>query len=123
MLREPKARMISAFLYGIHNAGFELNMSAFGQLRQQIKKIALNSSQSKNEVLLQQAQIYANSPFIYGYQLRLISGSLDVDLSKIQDDLHMPLVHKAISRLRDFFFVGKQSFLRVDAIVEIASMV
>jgi len=82
-------------------------MSAYGQLRKTIGVIALNSSLTKNEQLLQQAQIYASSPFIYGYQLRLIIGSLGEDLSEVDDDLHMPLVHRAIHRLRDFFFVGK----------------
>ena len=67
--------------------------------------------------------MYASSPFIYGYQLRLIIGSLEVDLSRKidddDDDLHMPLVHRAIHRLRDFFFVGKQPSLEV--VVEIDS--
>ena len=75
------------------------------------------------KILLKQAQIYANRSYIYGYQLRLIIGSLEMDLSgKVDDDdddLHMPLVHRAIHRLRDFFFVGKQPSLEV--VVEIDS--
>ena len=65
-----------------YTIGFESNMSAYGQLRQTIGEIELNSSLTKNEQLLQQAQMYASSPFIYGYQLRLIIGSLEEDLSK-----------------------------------------
>jgi len=108
MLREPKARMISAFLYGVHIAGFEHNMSDFEHMRKEMEVLKSNSndSLSMNASLLQRAQIYANRSYIYGYQLRMIIGSLNFDLSKVNDYLHMPLVHKAISRLRDFFFVG-----------------
>jgi len=83
-------------------------MTAFKQLRDKIKSLAVNSTLSTQEMLLQQAQLYADSPYVYGYQSRLLAGSLDINLSIANDDdLHMPVVHKAISRLREFFFVGK----------------
>jgi len=96
--------------------GFEDNMTDFEIMKKEIQSFGpiMNNAKkyykklSDKQKLLKQAQIYANRSYIYGYQLRLIIGSLGVDLSKVNDDLHMPLVHKAISRLRDFFFVGKK---------------
>ena len=97
--------------------GFEHNMTDFEVMRKEIqsfgpivnnvKKYLKKQQTFKLKSLLKQAQIYANRSYIYGYQLRLIIGSLDEDLSEVDDDLHMPLVHRAIHRLRDFFFVGK----------------
>ena len=99
-------------------------IQSLGPIINNAKKYFKKKQQAeKLKILLKQAQIYANRSYIYGYQLRLIIGSLEVDLSgevdDDDDDLHMPLVHRAIHRLRDFFFVGKQPSLEV--VVEIDS--
>jgi hypothetical protein len=82
-------------------------IQSFGPIVNNAKKYLQKKQTYKLKSLLNQAQIYANRSYIYGYQLRLIIGSLGEDLSEVDDDLHMPLVYRAIDRLRDFFFVGK----------------
>jgi len=82
-------------------------MTDFELMRQEMAVFKYDHSLSIEESLLKQAQIYANRSYVYGYQLRLIIDAIEMDLSIANDDLHMPLVHKAISRLREFFFVGK----------------
>ena len=105
--------------------GFEHNMTDFEIMRQEIQSYGpiknnarkYYSKLADKQKLLKQAQIYANRSYVYGYQLRLITDSLNIDLSIVNDDLCMPLVHKAIDRLREFFFVGNTFDISVGMII------
>lgn len=108
ILREPKARLISSFLYRVHDAGFvEYNRTEYYELIKQMNINNANNSLLEKEKQLINAQLYANHPCVYGYQIKMILGlPRYIDFSIHNDTYYLPFVKQAANRLKDFFFVG-----------------
>lgn len=104
-IREPKARLISSFLDGVHLEGFT-NRTAAYELRGLFHLMDLNKTMHHHERLLIQAQMYANQNVLYGHQVKMLLGTFNMDLSVRNETIMVQLVDRAVQRLREFFFVG-----------------
>lgn len=105
IVREPKSRLISAFLDGVHLDGFD-DYAAGSKLRTLILNMDRNKSLRRQERLLMQAQIYANQSVLYGHQVKMLLGGFGLDLSVRNETMMLQLVDRAVQRMRQFFFVG-----------------
>ena len=104
MVRDPKSRVISAFLDGVHLEG--LNSTYGKKLQKELQTIRLNNNISREENLLQRAQIYAYHSDLYGHQVKMLLGLPVLDLSQPNPKHIEEIVQRAAHRLRKFYFVG-----------------
>lgn len=105
IVREPKSRLISSFLDGVHMEGFT-NRSAAYELRGLFHQMDLDKTLGHQEKLLKQAQMYANQNVLHGHQVKMLLGGFNMDLSVRNETIMVQLVDRAVQRLREFFFVG-----------------
>ena len=105
IVREPKGRLISSFLDGVHLEGFTDRAAAYA-LRGLFHEMDLNKTMGRQERLLIQAQMYADQKVLYGHQVKMLLGGFNMDLSVRNETIMVQLVDRAVQRLREFFFVG-----------------
>jgi hypothetical protein len=105
IVREPKSRVVSAFLDAVHLEGFA-NRTHYHKLREKIQQISANKTIPRLERLLIEAQMYADYPGLYGHQVKMLTGEEFWDLSKRDDPRLDKVLARAINRLSKFFFVG-----------------
>lgn len=105
IVREPKSRIISAFLDGVHLEGFT-NRSAGYEMRFMFNDMNKDKQLSREEKLLRQARMYAHHHALYGHQVKMLLGLPVVDLSKPHPRHIKATVALAVERMRQFFFVG-----------------
>jgi hypothetical protein len=109
-IREPKSRVISAFLHGVHCQGIE------SKICDEIRKInraskSMSTSRKSNgmtrqEKLLKAANMYVSYPGMLGQQVKWLIGDSRLALYP-GDPKHVEeMVAKALARLKQFFFVG-----------------
>jgi hypothetical protein len=105
IIREPKSRIISALLDGVHLEGF-VNRSQGYELRNIFTAMDKDKETPHQHKLLKKAQLYTYHPNLYGHQVKMLLGEMTVDLSKKTDALYPSIVERALERLRHFYFVG-----------------
>lgn len=105
IIREPKARVISALLDGVHVEGFE-NRTRVYELRNMFTAMDKNKETPHLQKLIKKAELYSRHPGLYGHQVKMLLGDLKLDLSVKTDELYPSVVDKAVERLRQFYFVG-----------------
>lgn len=105
IVREPKSRLISSFLDGVHLEGFTDRVAAYA-LRGLFHQMDQNKTMSHQERLLIKAQMYADQKPLYGHQVKMLLGGFNMDLSVRNETIMVQLVDRAVQRLREFFFVG-----------------
>ena len=105
IVREPKSRVISAYLDNVHKEGF--HRFDYWNLRVKLDAIDKNTSISAEEKDIEKCLVYTSHPLLKGLQIKLLTGGGVVDFTKT-DDVPMleKLLSQAIDRLRQFFFVG-----------------
>ena len=105
VIREPKGRIISAFLDGVHLEGME-NRTRGYELRRIMTEIDRDTSLTKEVKLMKKAEMYVYHRDLYGHQVKMLLGLPHLDLSVYNETLLHEVVDKAVDRLRRFFFVG-----------------
>lgn len=105
IVREPKSRIISAFLDGYHLEGF-VNRTLGYEMKQEFKLIDRDNQTTKEEKLLKKAQMYCYHPELYGHQVKMLLGMPIIDLSTPTPAHVEKVVALALRRLRQYFFVG-----------------
>ena len=105
VIREPKGRVISALLDGVHIEGIRDITHAL-ELRKTILEVDRNSSLTKELKLIRKAEMYVYHRDLYGHQVKMLLGLPHLDLSVYNETLLHEVVDKAVDRLRRFFFVG-----------------
>ena len=105
VIREPKGRVISALLDGVHIEGIRDIAHAI-ELRKTILEVDRNSSLTKELKLIRKAEMYVYHRDLYGHQVKMLLGLPHLDLSVYNETLLHEVVDKAVDRLRRFFFVG-----------------
>lgn len=105
VVREPKSRLISAFLDGVHTEGFTNRTEAY-EMRVLLHKMDQNKSVPYYERLLTRGQIYADHRSQVGHQVKMLTGGLALDLSVKNDEVMKDLIDRAVKRMREFYFVG-----------------
>jgi hypothetical protein len=105
MIREPKARVISALLDGVHLEGF-VNRTRGYELRNIFTAMDKDTTTPHTHQLMQKADLYCFHPMLYGHQTKMLLGEMDLDLSIQKPDLYPSVVERAVEVLRRFYFVG-----------------
>jgi len=105
IVREPKSRLISAFLDGVHIENFP-NRTDGHEMRKLFHEMDLNKSMNHNERLLLQAQQYADHYSQVGHQVKMLVNGLTLNLSVKNETVMHALVDRAVARMREFYFVG-----------------
>lgn len=99
MMREPKSRIISAFIDGMHHEG--TNPSVWNKAKAKMKEISATKYDS-NTKLMKTAAVYTNLTEMHSCQTKMMLGKGCA--SSIP--LKRQAAEAAQERLRDFFFVG-----------------
>ena len=105
IIREPKSRVVSAFLDAVHGEGFH-NKSEYWLMREKMKLIEADKNLTTAQKNLLNCQMYASHPFLLGIQVKQLTGGQIIDFSNKDDSKLEGYVDQAIDRLRQFFFVG-----------------
>lgn len=105
IVREPKSRLISAFLDGVHIESFP-NRTDGHEMRRVFHEMDMNKSMNHNERLLLQAQQYADHYSQVGHQVKMLVNGLTLNLSVKNETIMHELVKRAVLRMREFYFVG-----------------
>ena len=107
IIREPKSRVISAYLDGIHVEGFHNRLEHTALKRRILNITTASHNMSSMETKLLQCQMYANYKFLLGFQVKMLVGGKVVDFtSKGNIPALERTVDQAIDKLKQFFFVG-----------------
>jgi hypothetical protein len=104
-VREPKSRVISAFLDGYNFEGY-FNRTMGHSMRDEFQKMDMQPNVTRKENMLRKFEIFANKPTFKGYQTKLLLNKIEIDLSVYNETLVDSLVMEAKKKLRQFFFVG-----------------
>lgn len=105
IVREPKSRIISAFLDGYHLEGF-VNRTLGYEMRQEFNQIDRGNQSTREQKLLKKAQMYAYHHALYGHQVKMLLGLPIIDLSKPTPAHVEEVVALAVQRMKQYFFVG-----------------
>ena len=106
IIREPKSRVISAYLDNLHREGFPFHHEYLA-LKAKLDTIDRTENLSVVEGNIKKAQLYANHPYLKGLQVKLLISNPHQDFTKTNDiPMLETLVDQAIAKLRQFFFVG-----------------
>jgi hypothetical protein len=105
IIREPKSRIISAFLNGVHCQGFKYRKDCL-KMQESFTKLAKDKDVSRLHNLLKMAQKYVDYPNIGGQGVKMLLGDFQIRLDMHNETAIHSVVAQAIKRLRQFFFVG-----------------
>lgn len=105
MVREPKSRIISAFLDNVHIEGFA-NRTSGREMKDKLIAMDLEKDVPHEVNLLKKAQMYVHHHALYGHQVKMLLGLPVLDLSQPRTKHIEAVVARAVDRMTNFFFVG-----------------
>lgn len=104
-LREPKSRLISAFLDASHHEG--MDSKDFLILKEKMYPTAESEDTDSVERLVHAARLYAQEPAFLGCQTKMVLGYQCGDTKFILPRvINQTIISEAVDRLRQFYFVG-----------------
>lgn len=104
ILRDPKGRLISAFLDSFHHEG--MTAADFQNLSLQLRKIDDNKKLEYEDRVLRKLQYIVTLPDFYGCQVKMLNGVPCTSKLLVSNGFNQTALDFAIQRLKQYMFVG-----------------